>query len=69
MSLFGTSAYTVVYNAPTKAFTTMLRYSHPDPSHTTSPRVFVINQDQVADEGFQAYAVNSMQISTLIRVA
>ena len=55
VSIFGTSAYTVTYSAQTNAFTIALSYVHPDPLHASYPGFFVINQDLLADEGFQAY--------------
>ena len=57
VSIFG-SAYIVTYDAQTNAFTIALSYTHPDPLHVTYPGFFVINQDLLADEGFQAYAAN-----------
>ena len=65
VSLFGTSAYTVVYDAQTNTFAITLTYTHPDPLHATYPGFFVVNQDLLADEDFQAYAASRTQFGTL----
>ena len=57
VSIFG-SAYIVTYDAQTNAFTIALSYAHPNPLYASYPGFFVVNQDLLADEGFQAYVAN-----------